>query len=295
MRKTVLLIIPACIVLLINFLIQTQRTNNVLTHRNSIKQRIISLTPATTEILFSLGLDEEIIGVTTFCDYPPQALSKEKIGSYSRPSIEKIVSLKPDLILATDLEQAETVATLKKLKLNVHVSSPASFEELYSSIKEIGGLTHREKQANLLINQIQARIDKVMQIHYQIPQKRKPKVFIEICRNPLMTVGPGSFVDELIEIAGGRNIAYDIPRPYSSFSVEHVIKRNPDCIILAYMSKDNSQEMVSQRTGWRRINAVTNNRVYANINSELFLRSGPRLVNGLEELNKRLYPSEKPS
>lgn len=254
------------------------------------KQRIISIAPTITEILFGLGLDDEIIGVTTFCNYPPKALTKEKVGTFSQPNIEKILSLKPDIIFATGLEQASVVEKLKQLKLNVFVSDPSNLQEVFTSILKIGKMTFREKESEVLVKQMKIKIEQVKTKVKTIPQDKRPKVFVEIWNDPLMTAGKGSFVDELIGLAGGINIAYDTPRPYSYFSAEQVIKRNPDCIILGYMEKRNAPNSVKNRLGWKEINAVRNNRIYNDINSDIIFRSGPRLAEGLEEIHKRLYP-----
>ena len=124
-------------------------------------RKIISLAPSTTEILFSLNLDKEIIGVSTFCNYPEQALKKEKVGTFSSPDVEKIVSLKPDLIFSTGLEQDSVVAKLKKLRFNVYVSDPSDFEELFDSIREIGILTNRKKESRELIAHIKEKIQNI--------------------------------------------------------------------------------------------------------------------------------------
>ncbi|MFC1624120.1 ABC transporter substrate-binding protein [Candidatus Omnitrophota bacterium] len=254
------------------------------------KQRIISLAPSTTEILFSLGLDEEIVGVTTFCNFPPEALNKEKIGTFSQPSIEKILLLKPDVIFAAGLEQAFTVERLRELKLKVYVTYPSDIEELFDSIKVIGELTYREKEALILINEMKTKIDRIRIETEVIPQEDKLKVFVEIFYDPLITAGKTSFVDGLIDLAGGINIATDMTRDYGYFSVEEVIRRNPDCIILGHNAKEKEISAIKKRLGWEEISAIKNNRIYGDINPDLFLRPGPRLVKGLEEIYRRLYP-----
>lgn len=254
------------------------------------RQRIISLAPSTTEILFSIGLDNEIVGVSSFCNFPSEATKKEKVGTFSQPNVEKIILLKPDIIFATGLEQAYIVGKLKQLRLNVHVSDPSNIEELFASIEEIGRLTYRERQASELINYMKTKIKEIKSKVKYLPHRKRLKVFIEIWHDPLMTAGRGSFVDELINLAGGENIAYDTPRPYSYFSSEQVIKRNPDCIILGYMDKEPSWKKISERLGWGEINAVVNKRIYNDINPDLFLRPGPRIVEGLEKIYNKLYP-----
>lgn len=259
------------------------------------KQRIISLTPATTEILFALNLNEEIIGVTTWCNYPPEAANKEKVGSFSQPDIEKILLLKPDIIFAAGLEQASVVERLRQLKLEVYVCDPSSMNELFESIAKIGKSVQREKEARDLVGRIKTKIGYISTKVRHIPEEERPMVFIEIWHDPLMTIGRNSFVNELISMAGGVNIAQDVPRAYSYFSSEQVIRRNPDCIILAYMGVYETLNRVKTRLGWGEISAVKNNRIYNDINPDIFLRAGPRLAEGLEEIYNRLYPEKNES
>lgn len=252
--------------------------------------RYISLAPSTTEILFALGLDEEIVGVSSYCNYPEKAKSKNSVGDFSRPNIEQIISLKPDYIFCTGLEQAPVISELKQLNLKVYVADPTNIEELFSSILEIGKITGREKEGINLIKNMESEIEEVTSKVNLIPLLMRPKLFIEIWNDPLMTAGSGSFVDELITLAGGINIAHDTKRPYSIFSAEEVIKRNPDCIILAYMQSELPLKIIGERLGWRRIQAVKNNCLYNDIDPDTLLRPGPRVVVGLKEIHKRLYP-----
>jgi len=252
--------------------------------------RIISLAPATTEILFALGLDKEIVGVSEFCNYPKEAVAKEKIGTFSQPNIEKILSLKPDLIFGTGLEQAPAIAKLKQLNLNIFVSDPENIDELFRSIREIGRLTKKEKESTSLIGNMRKRIEKINLQASCVAEEKKQKVFVEIWHSPLTTVGSGSFINELIALCGGVNITSDIKSAYSSVAQEVVLKRNPDCIILAYMGNLSPVESVISRPGWENIAAVKNKRVYNDIDPDVLLRPGPRIVEAMEELNKKLYP-----
>ncbi|MCP4050574.1 MAG: cobalamin-binding protein [bacterium] len=256
---------------------------------NTVKkkdQRLVSIAPTVTEILFALGLDEKIVGVTSLCDYPKEVLNKDIVGTFSHPDTEKIISLKPDIIFATDLEQDVIVERLRKLNLNVFVSSPENIAELFDSIKEIGDLTGRKENASRLIKRLESIVNTVQDRVKRLSTDIRPRVFIEIWNDPLMTAGKGSFIDELIYLAGGINIAHDVTRPYSYFSAEQVIKRNPDCIFIGHTDSD----FVADRIGWRNISAVKYNRVYSDIDPDLLLRSGPRLFDGLLEIHKRLYP-----
>lgn len=254
------------------------------------KPRYISLAPSTTEILFALGLDDEIVGVTLYCNYPPKAQTKELVGNFSRPNIEKIIYLKPDYIFCTGTEQAPVVTELKQLKLNFYVSNPLNFKELFNSIRDIAKVTHKDNQAEVLIKSIQDEIEEVTRLVKLIPEKNRPKVFIEIWGNPLTTAGKGSFLDELITLAGGINIAYDTKKAHSIFSAEEVIRRNPDCIILTYMDKEKPRKLMEKRLGWNNISALKNNRVYSDIDHNVLLRAGPRTAEALKEIYRRLYP-----
>jgi len=278
-------------ILIINFiLIFLFLSNNSLVSSEDSKLRIVSLAPSTTEILFALGLDSEIVGVSSFCDYPLKAREKEKIGTFSHPNIEKILSLRPDIIFCTGLEQAPIIRKLRQLKLEVYVSDPSNVEELFDSIAEMGVLTNREKKAENLIEEMRRGIVRIGSRVKSIPEKDRPHVFVEFWNNPLMTPGKDSFIDELITLAGGINIAYDTERPYSYFSPEQVLRRDPDCIIVAYMVNEDASKAISERLGWKEISAVKNNRIYNDIDPNILLRPGPRLVEALTQLYKRLYP-----
>lgn len=255
------------------------------------KPRIISLAPAVTEILFKLGLENQIVGVTTYCDYPFETQRIEKVGTFSNPNIEKIISLNPDIIFATGLEQALCVEKLRNLNLNIYVSDPSNIKELFDSIKEIGKITNKLKQAEGLIEKMKAKINLIKGKVKSIPLSKRPKVFVQIWPHPLITIGRKSFIDELITLAGGINITHDIPRAYSYVNLELVVKRNPDCIILAYMGQDKDSEYFKNSIGYRRINAIKNNQVFDDINPDLFLRPGPRIIQGLEEIFKRVHNS----
>lgn len=264
--------------------------NPPVSHGTSKGLRVISLAPAATEILFALGLDEEIVGVSQFCDYPQKALTKERIGTFSDPNIENIVSLKPDIIFCAGLEQAPTIIKLKQLGLKVCVSDPSTIEELFGSIQEIGQLIGKEARAKALIDEMRGKVADVCMMVSQITPERRPKVFIEIGHNPLMSAGKGSIIDELVTAAGGINIAHNMKAAYGSFSAEDVVQRNPDCIILAYMQKGDIVTSVGKRLGWKGISAVQKHHVYNDIDPNILVRPGPRIIEGLKELHKRFYP-----
>ncbi len=251
--------------------------------------RIVSLAPATTEILFALGLGEEIVGNTVFCNYPEEAQRVYKVGTFSEPSIERIIALKPDIIFAAGLEQSPAVTQLQELGLKVIVSDPENLSELMESIEEIGRVTGKAPEAKKLVKQMREETASLREIVGLIPEEKRLKVFLEIWFDPIMTAGKGAFVDELLSIAGGINIAYDAPRAYSRFSAETVVKRNPDVIILGYMGQPHAQDSVAGRLGWQGIQAVKNKRIICDINPDLILRPGPRVVEGMRSIYNSLY------
>ncbi|MFZ5799825.1 MAG: ABC transporter substrate-binding protein [Candidatus Omnitrophota bacterium] len=257
------------------------------------KPRYISLAPSTTEILFALGLDEEIVGVSSYCNYPLPARLKPKIGDFSHPNLEQILALKPDYIFCTGLEQAAVIVELRRQGVKVYVADPKNIEELLDTIREIGALTDRMEAAIALIKKLRREIESISTKTRLVPAVKRPKVFVEIWHEPLMTAGKGSFVDELITFAGGINIAQDVHRPYSIFSAEKVISLNPDCIILAYMDEEMPVKLVKSRFGWEGISAVKNNRVFNDINPDILLRPGPRITEGLRVLYQKLYPEDE--
>lgn len=250
--------------------------------------RYISLTPATTEILFALGLEDEVVGVSSYCDYPAQAKAKESVGSFSQPNAEKILSLKPDIVFVTGLEQAAAVRQLRELNLRLCISDPRNIEELFLSIREIGRLTGRQKQADALISGMRLSIAEVNSQVGLVPLSRRPKVFVEIWHS-FLTCGSNSFINEIITASGGRNIAADIVQSYINFSSEEVISRDPEYIFLAYMDKQGLKN-ISSRLGWERISAVKNQRIFSDIDPAILLRPGPRVAEAIVEMHKRLYP-----
>jgi len=251
----------------------------------------VSLAPSTTEILFALGLEERISGVSSYCNYPPRAAEKTRVGDFSHPNLEVILALKPEYIFCTGLEQAPTVARLKALGFRVYCADPSGVEELLKTIREIGAITKKDKRALEIIAEIRAGIAEASEKTKLIPEDKRVKVFLEIWHDPLMTAGKGSFVDELIKIAGGINIAHGVRRPYCNFSAEQVAAMDPDCIILAYMDERNAVGMMGTRFGWENIKAVRNGKVFNDLNPDLILRPGPRVAEGVRELQKRMYPS----
>lgn len=259
--------------------------NNQTEKRSS--QRIISLVPSVTETIFALGGEDKLVGVTTYCDYPEEAKKKQKVGDFSNPSIERIMFLRPDLVFATAPEQSKIINKLKTLGIDVITVQPESYSEIIESIKEIGSLLGKEKRAEEILNGLEDDLKSLKRLVEKIKEKRK--VYIELDCNPLFTVGKNSFLNELIELSGGENIAGYTEQTYFAINPEIVVKSDPEVIILAYPSEGKS---VKRRIGWKGITAVKENRVYSDIDWKLITSPGPRFTKACFELHKRFYPEK---
>jgi len=250
-----------------------------------VPRRIISLAPNNTEILFALGLKDRIVGVTNQCNYPPEALEIAKVGDYWGENLEKIVELAPDLVISGGRE--ELVEKMEVLGLTVAVVWPTNLQEVLDFILLVGKITDCEAKARQLISGMEQRILAVKNKVQTLPPDKRLRVYWEVWHDPLMSVGPGSFVQELIELAGGKNIFADVGQDYPTISAEMIIARDPEVIFLGHMGS--KIENLGQRPGWSGITAVKNGRIYADINEDLVYRPGPRLIEGLEEIYRRLY------
>ncbi len=254
-----------------------------------IPHRIISLAPGFTEILINLELKNKIVGVTTSSNYLKEVKGIEKIGFYMKPSLEKIVALSPDLVLATNyVGQRQTVKALKKLGITVEVFEVKGLKELLLEIRKIGEICGKQEKANFLVQRMQREIER---IRTKVSSFPRPRVYVETGYNPLFTCGKGSFIDELIEIGGGENIARKINKPYPRVSAEFIISKNPEVIILPYMGRGYGKETLKKRNGWQNISAVLNNRIYDDLGPQMITIPSPNLIlRGLPELVKRIHP-----
>lgn len=251
--------------------------------------RIISLAPSNTEILFALGLGDKVVGVTNYCDYPEEAKSKEKIGGYADPNMEKIISLKPDLVLATDIHQ-KPVEQLEKLNIPVIVLTPKSIQEMLDSIEIIGQATGKAREAEKLVSDLKDRIKVIEDKVAGINKEERPKVYYEVWPDPLTTTGPGTFVNDIIEKAGGQNIAADASNAFPQYSQESVISKNPDIIIFSHHgTSKQTAEAILKRPGWGNINAIKNKKVFY-VDENIVQRATPRLIDGLEQFSKIIHP-----
>lgn len=251
-------------------------------------KRIVSLAPSNTEILFALGLGHRVVGVTTFCDYPPEAKKKEKIGGFENPNLEKVISLKPDLVLATGGIQQPFIQELEKVGISVFVLHPKDLNQLIAGIDKVGKITGQVEQSRRLTGTMRKTIADIRSKVASQRKKSRPKVFVEIFSQPLYSAGAGTFIDDLIKISGGKNIAAEAGSDYVVYSLENLLKENPD-IYIAVKGSMSDPGLLKKRAGFSDLKAVKNNRVYI-VDDNLVSRPGPRIIEGLKQIAKYIYP-----
>ncbi len=258
-----------------------------------VPSRIVSVSPACTEILFALGLGEKVVGVTEYCDYPEEALEKEKVGTFTTPNLEAIVALRPDLVLATGGVQAEMLGRMEELGLTVYAVNPTTFDETLATILEVGEVTGAKARAEEIVTDMNQRAARVARRVKEMEEagKARPRAFFEIYyENNVWTVGKGSIISDLIRLAGGENIGDAETSDYYEFSVEALMSQNPQVYLVGSGSMFDPGDIAS-RPGWDRMDAVRDGRVYV-IEENLLYRTGPRLIDGLEAVHAALYPEE---
>ena len=255
-------------------------------------QRIVSLAPSNTEILYAIGAGDQVVGRDEFSDYPPEAQSVETIGgSMGQYSTEAIVALEPDLVLAAEINPPELVKQLEDLGLTVYyLKNPVTLEEMYENLEIVGQLTGQD--VTELVESLKARVAAVDEKMATVTEK--PVVFYEIDASDAskpFTYGPGTFGDLLIARAGGTNFSTEagVTDPYPQVSLEQIVATNPDLIVLGDSMWGVTPESVKARAGWEEIAAVQNDQIFP-FDDNLVSRPGPRLVDGLEQLAELLHP-----
>jgi len=257
---------------------------------DSIPQRIISIAPANTEILFALGLGDRIVGVTDYCNYPAEAKEKTSIGGFSSPNLEKIISLSPDVVFAAPIHTKQVIPQLESKGIKVIALTPGTLDEVLNAVTLIGKATGAEKQASDLVNSMTKRIKAVTDKTAKLKDAEKPKVLYLVWHDPLMASGLTTFHDELIKKAGGVNMV--TAEGYPTIGLETVVAGNPDVIIAGVgMGEGADAPLVFAKEEPRLsdVNARINNRIYG-INSDVSGRAGPRIVDALEEFARVIHP-----
>ncbi len=243
-------------------------------------QRIVSLAPSITEIIFALGAGNRLLGVTDFCDYPEEAKRKEKVGGFINPNIEKILSLKPDLVFATkDGNDQSVVRRLKKMGIPVYVVNQRDFTGLLNSMLRISELLGLLEEGRRLVDGIRAKKEGI-----ERKVKTRKQVLFLYGTEPMIASGPDTLVDNLLRIAGGINVLADSPLSYPKVNLESAISKKPDVVIVTTMGREKGQ-------GFKKLQEVFGSRV-KQINGDIVNRPGPRIVDGVEELYRLIHGTE---
>lgn len=294
MRKIIILMITIVFILVsLGCASDTQKTQTGTTIIDSIgrevviekePEKIISIAPAITEILFALGLEQQIIGVSDYCDYPEAAQAKEKIGGFKDPNVEVILSKEPDMVFASAGVQEELITKMEELNITVVVLESANIQQVLDNIQLAGQITGREAKAQEIVSDMKEKMDDIIK---KVQEQPKTTVFFEVWDDPLMSAGSSSFIHNIIETAGCINVAGDNTEEFYTYSMEKLLEIDPD----VYIINDHSHTPadVTTRNGYDALSAVKNNQVYS-IQDDLISRAGPRVIRGLEEMAKITHP-----
>ena len=242
--------------------------------------RAISLAPSLTETIFAIGAGEKLVGVTTYCDYPADTSSIEKVGDTQTPNIERIIALKPQIVFVSTASQLEAFSqTLNEQRIAVYVTNPMSLEQVFANMKQLADLFGTSTEAEKTITTLRTRSD---QVRESMQGSKRPRVFVQISQEPLFTIGKDSFLTALVEHAGGESATKDVPTAYPKLSKETAAALHPDVVFLSD-SDDNREPSSALQDS----TAVRTGRVYR-IEPDIISRPGPRLVDALEQIAAKL-------
>ena len=255
-----------------------------------IPERIVSLSPSNTEIVYALGLQDKLVGVTSYDDYPPDAKNKPVVSDYSTTDLEKIVNVKPDLVLADSIQKNDTIPALEKLGITVFTMTPNDMDGIFNDLKVLGQITGKTKEAETLVSNLKSRIQAVTDKTAKLADSQKPRVLYVTWYDPIWTAGSDTMIQYLIDQAGGTNIASDL-NGYATMTLESVIQRNPQVIIVmnSMGTQDASLDFIKSNDQFKSTDAVKNGQVYE-VDADIFGRTSPRIVDGLETLAKLIHP-----
>jgi len=255
-------------------------------------KRIVSIAPKNTEMLFAIGAGENVVGVTSFCNFPPEAHDREKVGGFaaSSLSIEKIVGLRPDLVVTAAEFQRLVVEELDRLGITVFALAAESFDGLCGEMAILGRITERQTEAGRVIDLMRSRFARVRAATAAIPASERVSVFCEISDEPFLAAGPKSFIGEMIEACGGVNIMHDARAAYPHVNPEVLLERSPAVILIpSEEGRPPANAGVRVLPGWNELPAVKKGRVYY-VDRDLVSRCGPRMVQAMEVIARLFYP-----
>ena len=251
-------------------------------------QRIVSLVPSATEMIFALGGEARLVGRTDFCDHPAAAAAKPSVGGMINPNLETIVTLKPDLVIVTSSgNRAETFTQLTRLRIPVYQVAAERIAEVKDVARRLGTLTGRESAVGPLLDQIDRRVARVREA---VKPFGRPRILYVLWPDPLIVPGSRSLVTELIDIAGGHSITAADAEDYPRYSLEAAVAKSPEIIVLANHGSRGSGPIALDR--WKRLTslpAIKTGRIHS-VDGNLMHRYGPRVLEGLEQLARALHP-----
>ena len=251
-------------------------------------KRIVALAPSLTEILYSIGLGDQVVGVTNYSNYPEDAARKPKVGSYVDVNPEKILDLSPQLVIGTiDGNSRSLIELLDQVGIKVYLVNPRNVMQAIETIEVLGELCGAPEKATELSLALRKRVNVIKQ---RTMTKNRPRVFLQIHLKPIMTVNRNTFHHDLIQLAGGVNLFQDEPITYPRISLEEVIRRQPEVIIISSMERGGRFEKARQEwLKWKSIPAVRDGRVHL-IDSDIIDRPSPRIIEGLEDMARFIHP-----
>lgn len=281
--------------IIFSVLCSCQKKSEILKDTNFVPQSIISLSPAATEILFAIGAQNQIAAVSDLSDYPPEATSLPKVGGFDGKtlSLETILSFKPDFVYLTDGMHNFLIEPLEQYNIKYYVSSSSSIKDIFSEMIEIGKITGHQEEAENKVASLQKQLQEITNASLSADssenensEMKQKKVYYEVWNAPYMSCGSASYINDIIEKAGGKNIFATLPDAYPIVSEETILAENPD-IILIPQSSGISADSVKSRNGWNKMQAIQKNQIYL-VNDNLLSRPGPRAIEAVQNLAKIL-------
>lgn len=250
--------------------------------------RIVSLSPNLTEIIIALNGQSSLVGRSSACDYIDAAKAVPIAGDMGSPNLEEIITLRANIVVASALRNPSDARIIENLGIKFYLLESESFEEYYKAVDTLGQLLGKNNEARKEIERVKSGLSQIKKENEAIPLSDRPKVFWEVWNNPLITIGNKSFLNEFIELSGGRNITSDINRNYFEISKESLLMANPDVIIAPGLSSQSIKELKSS-IGWSSLTAVKNNRIYADLDLNMVNVFGPRMLITIQLIHKLLY------
>ncbi|AEF17984.1 ABC-type transporter, periplasmic subunit [Thermoanaerobacterium xylanolyticum LX-11] len=247
-------------------------------------KRIVSLSPSTTELIYAIGAGKNVVGVTNYDDYPPEVKSVAKVGGYEGPNIEAIMAQKPDIVFASNLSGKDQMETIEKSGIPVVVLEAQNINQIYDSIKILGEITGNVEKGNEIISSMK---DKIKEINDKVKDLPKVNVFYVVDTNGNWTAGKGTFIDELITLAGGNNVASDA-NGWAQYSMEKLVQKNPDVIITSPHAANANE--IKNMAGYKDTKAAKDGKIFIISNDDIVTKPSNRIVLGLEEIAKDLHP-----